>query len=142
MTTYATEKEQLEQLAERVNALLRQGFKAEQIAIVSLRGQSSAIFRELNEVAGNGIRRFTGRHDDEGNPVHTVGPIQAETIYRFKGQQAAAIILTDIELSGDSEKRERETALLWCGLTRAKVACELLVHEESGWLKAMQRARK
>ncbi len=73
---------------------------------------------------------------------NTVGPIQAETIYRFKGQQAPAVILTDIVLSGEPEKRDRETALLWCGLTRAPVACELLVHEECGWLKAMQRASK
>lgn len=142
VTTYATEEEQQRQLEERLNALMQQGFTPEQIAIVSLRGQSSAVYRDLSEIAGRGIRRFTGRHDNNGNPIHTVGPIQAETIYRFKGQQAPAIILTDIELSGDPEQRERETALLWCGLTRATIACELLVHEDCGWLKEMQRARR
>ena len=141
VTTYATEREQRERLEERVHALMRQGFKAEQIAIVSLRGQPSAVYRDLSEIAGKSIRRFTGRYDN-GNPVHTVGPIHAETIYRFKGQQAPAVILTDIELSGEQEELDRETALLWCGLTRSSVACELLVHEECGWLKAMQRARK
>ena len=142
VSTYATEAEQREQLAERVHALMRQGFQAEQIAILSLRGQSSAVYRDMSRIAGKGIRRFTGRYDDDGSPIHTAGPLQAETIYRFKGQQAPAVILTDIELSGEPDHRERETALLWCGLTRATVACELLVHQECGWLKAMQRARK
>lgn len=142
VSTYATEAGQREQLEQRVQALMRQGFQAEQIAIVSLRGQSSAVYRDLSAIAGKSIRRFTGRYDDDGNPVHTVGPLHAETIYRFKGQQAPAVVLTDIDLSGEPDHRDRETALLWCGLTRATVACELLVDEKSGWLKAMQRARK
>ena len=142
ITTYANRSEQLERLDDRVQALMRQGFAADQIAIVSLRGQDAAIHKDLNQIAGQSICRYTGRHDDNGQPTQTIGPIQAETIYRFKGQQAPVVILTDVELSGTSEQTERETALLWCGLTRATVACELLVHEDCGWLKAMQRARK
>ena len=142
LTTYETRAEQLERLDDRVQALMRQGFAADQIAIVSLRGQDAAIHKDLNKIAGQSIRRYTGRHDDKGQPVHTVGQIQAETIYRFKGQQAPAVILTDIELSGAADQAERETALLWCGLTRATVACELLVQKDCGWLKAMQRAGK
>lgn len=121
---------------------MRQGFQADQIAIVSLRGQSSAVYRNMSRIAGKGIRRFTGRYDDDGSPIHTAAPLHAETIYRFKGQQAPAVILTDIELSVEPDHRERETALLWCGLIRATVACALLVHQECGWLNAMQRARK
>ena len=142
LTPYSTPAEQIERLDDRVQALMRQGFAADQIAIVSLRGRESAIHNDLNHVAGENIRRYTGRHDENEQPVHTVGPIQAETIYRFKGQQAPAVVLTDIELSGEADKTERETALLWCGLTRATVACELLVNDDCGWLKAMRRAAK
>ena len=142
VTTYETRAEQMARLDERVQALMRQGFGADQIAIVSLRGQDAAIHKDLNRIAGQSIRRYTGRYDDIGQPVHTAGPIQAETIYRFKGQQAPAVILTDIELSGAADQVKRETALLWCALTRATVACELLVQKDCRWLKPMQRARK
>jgi len=137
---YADLDAQRRLLDERIDALSRQGFRPEQIAIISLRGREGAIFSDQTSAGGERLRRYTGEIDYERRPVYTEGALHAETIFRFKGQQAPAIIVTDVVLSGDADKAAREEALLWCALTRATVTCELLVHEECGWRKALQRA--
>ena len=137
---YADRDAQRRLLDERIDALSRQGFRPEQIAIISLRGREGAIFSDQTSAGGERLRRYTGEIDDERRPVYTEGALHAETIYRFKGQQAPAIIVTDVVLSGDADKAAREEALLWCALTRATVTCELLVHEDCGWRKALRRA--
>lgn len=137
---YDNADDQRRLLDERIEALSRQGFQPEQIAIISLRGQQNTIFSDQMRAGGERLRRYTGDIDDERRPVYTEGALQAETIFRFKGQQAPAIIVTDVALSADADEVDREEALLWCALTRATVTCELLVQADCGWRKALQRA--
>lgn len=126
VTHYKNKEEQVLLLAERIKALKAAGFLPEQIQIVSLRGQSASIFHDLNTIAGHRIRKFSGEYDEAQNALYTDGDIAAETIYRFKGQQAPAVILTDVEMWSKKDRTEQEDALLWCGLTRPLVACEIL----------------
>ena len=129
VSPYESEAEQVDLLAERITALKTAGFRPDQIAIVSLRGQSSAIFRDLDKIAGHRIRKFSGDHDEQQQAIYTDGEIGAETIHRFKGQQAPAIVLTDVEMLTKKDRTESEEAVLWCGLTRALVACEILAQK-------------
>jgi superfamily I DNA/RNA helicase len=46
-------------------------------------------------------------------------------LYRFKGQQAPAVILADVEPEADQDRMRR---LLYCGMTRATVRLELMVN--------------
>ncbi len=55
-----------------------------------------------------------------------------ETIYRFKGQQAAWVIVIDI----DGDWTERQRRKLYCALTRSTYSATLLVHA------ATEQARK
>lgn len=50
-----------------------------------------------------------------------------DTVFRFKGQQAPAVILADIDQRLSDSKRWQ--AVLYCGMTHAMVRFELLVQE-------------
>ena len=51
---------------------------------------------------------------------------------RFKGQQADAVILTDV---GPRESRLREDlAVLFCGMTRATVRLDLVCDNTNAWV--------
>jgi len=128
---YETPDDQARLLANRIDALKVAGFRPDQIAIVSLCGQTSAMFRDLDRVGDHRIRRFTGQYDVAQSAIYTEGEIAAETIYRFKGQQAPAVILTDVEMLYQEDRSEQENALLWCGLTRPLVACEILARKKT-----------
>ncbi len=56
---------------------------------------------------------------------HTPGQILLESVYRFKGQQAPAIIAIDIESGGDDE--EHLQCLLYTMFIRATVRLDVLV---------------
>ena len=71
------------------------------------------------------MRRFSGEYDLFGNQVWTPGQIAFDSIGRFKGQQAPAVILVDVD--PDPTEQERATRLLFSGMTRATVRLELLV---------------
>jgi superfamily I DNA and RNA helicase len=129
VSRYRDRDEQVKLLGERVEALKEEGFRVDQIKIVSLRGQTAAVFQDLEKVAGHRIRKFTGAYDENQQPIYTDGELDAETIYRFKGQQAPAIILTDVEVLAKKDRSERDEALLWCGLTRALVGCEVIAKQ-------------
>lgn len=138
--TYESHEEQLEVLEARVAALLRVGFEPEQIAIVSVHGLARAMFADLDALGDHRLQRFTGRYTDDGEAVMTHGPLRAETLFRFKGQQAPAMILTDIDFDGEDEIRESHIS--YCGLTRATIRCELLVSSSAACADDLKRAAK
>jgi superfamily I DNA and RNA helicase len=75
------------------------------------------------------LRRFTGEYDLFGNQVLTDGRLTFDSVYRFKGQEAAAVILVDVDPNPD--KLDRAWRLLYCGMTRATVRLEMLVNENN-----------
>jgi superfamily I DNA/RNA helicase len=54
----------------------------------------------------------------------TPGPLLADTVYRFKGQSAPAVALTECDFDQWDDKARR---LLFVGLTRARVHLEWVV---------------
>ena len=132
-------KNQLEgKLAHRVNELVKAGFKPGDIAIISCRGIDSTALRETDRLGHHYVRRFTGKYDEHDNQIYTEGELIFDTIFRYKGQQAPVIILTDLDES--LEVNERTRKILYCAMTRATVLLELIVEESCPWLDVFRKS--
>ena len=132
-------KNQLEgKLAHRINELVKAGFKPGDIAIISCRGMDSTALRETDRLGHHDVRRFTGKYDEHENQIYTEGELIFDTIFRYKGQQAPVIILTDLDES--LEVNERTRKILYCAMTRATVLLELLVETTCPWLEAFRKS--
>jgi len=59
---------------------------------------------------------------------------------RSWGQQAPAVILCDVDLTGEDAARAER--LLYCGLMRATVVCDVLAAEGGALTKRLQRAAR
>lgn len=112
-----------------VTELMRQGFEHEDIVILTCGGLKSSGFNEVESVHNVPLLKFTGEYDADGNQLFTNGRIRFDSIYRFKGQQAPAVILVDVD--PDREKEERELPRLFCGMTRATVKLCVLINERN-----------
>ena len=107
-----------------VQRCLQRGFELADIAVVSLRGREGSALRDLDRLGSWPLRRFTGRYDEGGAPVWTDGALLLDTVRRFKGQAAPAVVLTDCDLTELSPLNRR---LLFVGLTRAQVHLEWVI---------------
>ena len=125
-------------LAHRINELVKAGFKLDDIAIISCCRMEASALRETEQVGGHSIRRFTNEYDEQKNQIYTEGELIFDTIFRYKGQQAPVIILTDLDES--LEVNERARKILYCAMTRATVLLELIVEETCPWLKAFRKS--
>jgi len=112
-----------------VQNLMRQGFNHDDIVVLTCRGLKSSIFSDLDKVGGLELRHFTGEYDNAGNQLWTEGRLTFDSIYRFKGQEAPAVILVDVD--PNTEHLERAEQLLYCGMTRATVRLDMVVNSEN-----------
>jgi superfamily I DNA and RNA helicase len=114
-------------VARILQELITQGFAHEDIALVSFHGQGKSVFSSLEQVGGVRLRRATGEYDDNNNQVLTPGKLTFETLYRFKGQEAPAVILVDVDPPpGEPERLLRWQRLMYCGVTRGTVRVEVV----------------
>lgn len=128
--TYREPSDQVALVAHRINELVRIGFKRDDVVVLSCRGLDSATLHDADTVGAIRLRRFTGDYDSDNNQIYTDGQVLFDTVFRFKGQQAPAVILMDIDQRLSDSKRWQ--AVLYCAMTRAMVRLELLVQEGSG----------
>ena len=115
-----------------VGRLLKERFQAKDIAVLSCRGLDSTALAAAERVGNHTLARFTGGYDLFGNQVYTPGQILFDTVRRFKGQQAAAVILTDV--APREQHLTRELQVLFCGMTRATVRLELVCDATNAWV--------
>ncbi len=109
--------------------LLEQGFGFDDIVILTLRGSGESVFSGRERVGGYNLRRFTQGYDLFGNQLMTPGKLLFESVRRFKGQQAPAIVLVEVDPMAD--KGEMFQRLLYSGMTRATVRLELVVKADN-----------
>jgi len=121
---YADGEDQRRLVDERVQALVDDGFAPEDIVLLSVHGFRKSALSEARSAGGYPLRRFTEEYTDDGHQIYAPGRILFDSVYRFKGQQAPAVILTDIDF--DDWRGEREARVLYAGMTRARVRLELL----------------
>lgn len=128
---YTSADEQPKIVGKAVQNLMRHGFSHDDIVVISCRGAQSSVFSHLDKVGGVGLRHFTGEYDSSGRQIMTEGKLTFDSVYRFKGQEAPAVILVDVDPK--PERLEREERLLFCGMTRATVRLELVVNRENDY---------
>ena len=133
ISSYDESEEQAGIVAGIVRDHLKRGFSYDDIVVVSLRGIRSAFFEGLEHVGAYTAKRFTGEYDDLGNQVMSDGVLTLETIYRFKGQQAPAVILVDVD--PDPTDPVRATRLLNAAMTRATVRLDIVMRKGNDMTK-------
>jgi superfamily I DNA and RNA helicase len=112
-------------IAARVQELLRIGFELQHIVILSLRGAGSTCFGQIEQLGGVPVARFTGQYHPDGRQLMSPGKLRFDTIGRFKGQEAQAIIVVDVDDMSTASEPGR--ARLFTAFTRATLRLEVLV---------------
>jgi hypothetical protein len=120
---------------EAVERCIRRGFDVSDIAVISLRGRERSLLQGLDRLGQWPVRRFTGRYDDGGGAVWTDGELLIDSVRRFKGQAAQAIVLTECDMPEFDPLSRR---LLFVGMTRARIHLEWVVSQ--GTAGALERA--
>lgn len=116
------------QTRQAITRCLGAGFTRADMAIVSFRGREQSALLNLDALGPHTLKSFNGRYDLFGNPVFRDGELLAESVYRFKGQSAPAVILTEIDIASLDEKSFRK---LFVGMTRARLKLVLVMSDRS-----------
>lgn len=122
--TYATQAELLAQVEQAVASLLARGFALADITVLSNRGRAASVLTGLDQIGPWRTRRFTGRYSRHGEPVWTDGELMVESVYRYKGQSAPAVVLAEVAFDVLTAQEKRK---LFVGLTRAQMAAEIVL---------------
>lgn len=119
-----------EDLRRRVQEALRlcfsAGFRKEDVAVVSFHGRAQSALLGLERLGSNGLIRFTGEYDLLGHPRYTAGDVLVESVYRFKGQAAPAVILAEVDFEDLDGQAVRK---LFVGATRAMLKLVVVAAE-------------
>ncbi|CAB3797368.1 hypothetical protein LMG28688_04511 [Paraburkholderia caffeinitolerans] len=99
-----------------ITQALSLGFRKQDIVVLSFRGREHSHFTALDHLGPHRLRSFTGQYDLFGNPRYRDGDVLLDSIYRFKGQSAPCVILTDVDFETLDERTARK---LFVGATRA-----------------------
>lgn len=99
-----------------ITQALSLGFRKQDIAVLSFRGREGSAMTGQDHLGPHRLRSFTGKYDLFGNPAYREGDVLFESIYRFKGQAAPCVILTEVDFESFDERIARK---LFVGATRA-----------------------
>jgi len=126
--TYTNDAELLLTTQDAVQNLIKRGIALNDIAIISWRGLAGSQIVKAQQLGDYVLQRPTGKYSTAGDAIWTEGNLLVDSVYRFKGQSAAGIVLTevDFEMIDDSVRRK-----LFVGLTRAQLAVEIVLTEKA-----------
>jgi superfamily I DNA/RNA helicase len=121
---YDDEAELQRQTAQAVRDLQTRGIALADIALLSAHGRQKSALLNSENINGFSTRRFTGSYSRDGEPLWTDGELLIESIYRFKGQSAAGVVLSELDFSALNDQVRH---MLFVGMTRAHLALELVL---------------
>ena len=116
------------QMRQAITRCLAAGYARSDMAIVSFRGRENSVLLNLDTLGQHSLKSFKGSYDLFGNPEFREGELLTESVYRFKGQSAPAVILTEIDFETLDEKSFRK---LFVGMTRARMKLVLVMSERA-----------
>ena len=116
------------QTRQAITRCLGAGFMRNDMAIVSFRGRENSTLLNLDALGNHRLKSFSGEYDLFGNPVFRDGELLTESVYRFKGQSAPAVIFTEVDFARLDEKAFRK---LFVGMTRARLKLVMVISERS-----------
>ncbi len=105
----------IERTKRAVTLSLQAGFRRQDIALVTFTGREHSRLLPFDTLGAHRLRRFTGQYDLLGAPQYSEGDLLIETVYRFKGQAAPCVILTEVDLEVLDDRARRK---LFVGMTR------------------------
>ena len=119
-----------------IESLLNQGFKLTDIVVLTGRGKIKSKLLNVDHIGRFSTRHFTGKYTSDGDQIWSEGDLITESVYRFKGQSAPAMVLSEIDFA---EMTVTERNKLFVGLTRAQMAVEIVMSPavENMLLKAL-----
>ena len=126
--TYADTQGLIARVKEAVRDCYAAGFRKHDVAIVSYHGREHSQLMPFDRLGQTTLRRFTGEYDLFGQPVFSDGDVLLESVYRFKGQAAPAVIFAEIDFDELDDKAVRK---LFVGATRSMMRLTLILHEKS-----------
>ena len=126
---YSSEQDQQERLSATIRKFL-QSFTTEQVVVLSIKRDELCAASRLQH-SDKSISLIPFR---DGMRRREIGFC---SVHAFKGMEAAAIILTDIEALGTEEVND----LLYVGMSRAKVQLTLLMHDRcrTDWVETLRK---
>ena len=116
----------MRQTERAVRRCIERGFALDDIVVLSLRGRESSALLARDQLGDWPLIRFTGSFDGAGMPLWTAGTLQTDTVRRFKGRCAPAVVLTEIDFD---QLGSLQRQLLFVGMTRAQMHLELVLSE-------------
>lgn len=122
--TYDNDEELLAATEAAVATLLARGFALADIAIVGGRGRDRSALLNRVAIGPHLTRRFTGEYGRNGEPRWSDGELLVESVYRYKGQSAPAVVVTEFDFCALDDATRRR---LFVALTRARMAVELVL---------------
>jgi hypothetical protein len=126
--TYTTEAQLRRETEAAVKHLLSLGIALSDIALVSWRGLMNSVLIQTPALGDWSLRRPTGKYSKAGDALWTEGELLVDSVYRFKGQSAAGIVLTEVDFTELDEGVKRK---LFVGLTRAHIAVEVVLTDRA-----------
>ena len=89
-----------------------------------MRGRERSVLQGLDKLGPWSLSRFTGQFDGGSAPIWKEGQLLVESVWRFKGQAAVAVVLTECDIVELDSLNRR---MLFVGLTRARVHLEWVI---------------
>jgi hypothetical protein len=127
---YGADESPLQATEEALTDLLQEGYAPENIAVLSLRGLANSQIagdKGPSRMAGLAVRRQTG-FDAAGQAQWSGGPLLVDSVFRFKGQAADAVVITEVDFA---ELGPRERRRLFVALTRARLQAVLVTSDRA-----------
>jgi hypothetical protein len=115
---YADAAGLVERTRRAVTLALQGRFRKQDIAIVTFAGREKSRLLPFDTLGPNRLKSFTGHYDLVGSPEFSDGEILIETVYRFKGQSAPCVVLTEVDFESFDERARKK---LFVGMTRASM---------------------
>ncbi len=116
------------QTRQAITRCLGAGYTRADMALISFRGREHSALLNLDALGHHTLKSFAGHYDLFGNPVFRDGELLTESVYRFKGQSAPAVIFTEIDFDTLDDKSLRK---LFVGMTRARMRLALVISERA-----------
>lgn len=126
--TYRDDEGLQSQTKHAISLALRAGFRREDVVVITMVGIARSTLLNRTSLGPHRFKAFRGKYDLFGNPEYTDGDVLIDTVYRFKGQSAPCVILTELDFETIDDATRRK---LFVGMTRASMHLLLVMTDRA-----------
>jgi superfamily I DNA and RNA helicase len=128
MRVYKSNEDLVKQTEMAVRQMIEAGHESADIAVLSWRGIKNSVLMGLESLAGLRVARATGGFDEYGQAIYSEGSLRVETVFRFKGQSADCVVISEVDFVEWAPEIRRR---LFVAMTRARIRVALVVSTEA-----------